>query len=158
MLRIRRATMDDAELLSHLVKPVHDIHVAAYPTIFKPHAVTPEWIADFRDRLLDDSVYVFIGEVDGEPIGYVLAEVSTREDDAYSYARQTMLIDQMSVNPERRSQGYGEALMGAVFDLARSLGIGRVVLTVWAFNERAIDFYERQGFKPRDICMEAILE
>jgi shikimate dehydrogenase len=62
------------------------------------------------------------------------------------------------VNPEYRSHGYGEALMQAIFDLAKSLDLPKVVLGVWSFNERAIAFYERLGFTPRDIRMEARVE
>ncbi len=158
MLRIRRATIDDAELLCQLVKPVHDIHVAARPDIFKPHAVTPDLLADYREHLANDAVTVFITEEDGVAIGYILAKVIEREDNAYSYAVRLLDVDQMSVNPEYRSMGCGDALMDAVFDLAKSLDIQRVILNVWAFNERAIAFYKRQGFAPRDIRMEAILE
>src|SRR5262249_32594419 len=98
------------------------------------------------------------GEVDGEAIGYALAQVIERAENPYSYATRYLLVDQLSVNAEHRSQGYGELLMKAVFDLSKSLGITTVLLGVWAFNERAAAFYERQGFKPRDARMELKLD
>lgn len=157
-MQIRRATFEDAELIGRLVKPVHDIHVEASPDFFKPYALTAELIDDFHERLLDESIYCFIGEVDGEAVGYILAQVIERAENPYTYAMRTLLVDQISVNPEQRSHGYGEMLMRAVFELAKSLGIQRVILDVWAFNERAIAFYERQGFVARDIRMEARVE
>lgn len=157
-LRIRRATGDDAELLARLVAAVQRIHYEARPDIFKPYALAPELVAEYQARLSNDAVYAFIGEVDSEPVGHILAQVIERADNPYAYAFRALMVDEMSVNAEHRSKGYGETLMDAVFDLAKSLGIQRVLLTVWAFNQRAIAFYERQGFAPRDIRMEAILE
>jgi ribosomal protein S18 acetylase RimI-like enzyme len=157
MVQIRRATVDDAELIAQLVKPVHDIHVAAQPDFFKPYALSDELIADFRQRLLDPVNTFLIAEADGEAVGYVFAQVIERPDNLYSYASRYLLVDQISVNPEARSKRYGEALMQAVFDLAKLLELPRVMLGVWAFNQRAIAFYERLGFAPRDTRMEVNL-
>lgn len=157
-MNIRRATVDDAELLARLNTPVQRIHYEARPDMFKPYAFVPELVAMYRARLSDENMYTFVGEIDGEPIGYILALVAERADNPYTYATSALTIDEMSVSPEHRNSGYGEALMDAAFDLARSLGIRRVTLNVWAFNERAIAFYKRRGFAPRDIRMEAILE
>ena len=158
MMQIRRATVEDAELLCHLVGAVQQIHYEARRDFFKPYTITPELIADFQNRLSDEQVYVFIGEVDGEPVGYILAQLFERADNPYTYASRQLLVDQMSVNPEQRSKGYGEALMERVFDLAKSLGCKSVILTVWAFNERAVEFYRRQGFVARDMRMEVSLD
>ena len=157
-MHIRRATIEDAELIARLVKPVHDIHVQARPDFFKPYALTAELIADFCNQLADESITCLIGEVDGEAVGYVLAQVIERAENPYTYAMRYLLVDQISVNPEVRSKGYGEALMQAVFDLAKSLELPRVMLGVWAFNERAITFYERLGLMALDTRMEVDLD
>jgi shikimate dehydrogenase len=91
-------------------------------------------------------------------VGYVFTQVIERPENPYTYAMRYLLVDQISVNADQRSKGYGEALMQVVFEQAKSLGITRVVLGVWAFNQRAIAFYERLGFTPRDIRMEARVE
>ena len=157
-LIIRRGTYDDARLLCDLAGAVQESHLAARPNFFKPHVVTPEMVAEFQEHFTDEQTVVYIGEVDGEAVGYVVAQVMQRPESSYTYGIHYMYIDQMSVNAEHRSSGYGEQLMHTVFDLAKSMGIHKVVLNVWAFNERAIAFYERQGFKARDIRMEANLE
>ncbi|MCZ2098363.1 MAG: GNAT family N-acetyltransferase [Anaerolineae bacterium] len=157
-MSIRRATVDDAELLARMNEAVQQIHHDARPDLFKSYAFAPELVAIYQSRLSDDTLYGFVGEVDGASVGYLLAQVIERVDNPYTVAIRALSVDEMSVNPAFRSHGYGEALMDAAFDLAQSLGIRRVLLNVWAFNERAIAFYQRQGFKPRDIRMEAILE
>lgn len=158
MITIRRATIHDAELLAQLCVPVQQIHHDGRPDTFKAPAVTAGLIADYEDRLTSKDVVCLIGEVEGEAIGSIVAQVVERSDNPYSYPSKYILVDQMSVNPEHRSKGYGESLMDAVFDLARSMQIKKVILNVWAFNQRAIEFYARQGFAPRDIKMEAEVE
>lgn len=158
VVKIRRGTVGDARLLCDLVGAVQELHLAARPDFFKPYVVTPEMVNAFKVQLTDVNTYVYIGEVNGEAIGYILAQLVNRPENPYIYERQYLHIDQMAVNPEYRSKGYGERLMQQVFDLARSLGVQTVTLNVWVFNQRAIAFYERQGFTVRDMRMEAHLE
>ena len=154
MIEIRRATVEDAELISRLIEHVHQVHVEARPDFFKPYVFTQELVASFRERLTDETLYGLIGEVEGAAVGYVLAQVIEHAEDAYTYASRHLHVEQISINPGQRSKGYGEALMRAVTELAQSLEITRVALGVWAFNQRAIAFYERQGFMVRDMRME----
>jgi ribosomal protein S18 acetylase RimI-like enzyme len=158
MIHIRQATVEDAELLARLVEPVHTLHVQAQPHLFKPYALTPEWIADYRERLEDESNFTFIGEIDGEAVGHILTQVIDRPDNPYTYALRFLLVDQMSISPAHLRMGYGTALMNAAFDLAKAQGCTSMILNVWSFNERAIAFYQRQGFNVRDLRMEARLE
>jgi ribosomal protein S18 acetylase RimI-like enzyme len=157
-LQIRRGKPGDEKLLCNLAEAVQEIHLVARPDFFKPHTVTPEMMDEYKAQLTDVNTHVYIGEVNGEAIGYILAQFINRPENLYTYGKQFLHIDQMSVNPEHRSVGSGEQLMQQVFDLARSLGVQTVTLNVWAFNQRAIAFYERQGFTVRNMRMEAHLE
>lgn len=157
-MQIRRAAVDDAGLLARLNVPVQQTHAEARPDFFKQPAVTDELIADYRNRLSDERTFAFIGELDGEPVGYILAQLSVHAENPYAYATRVMHVDQMSVNPEQRGRGYGDTLMCHIFDLAKSMGINKVTLSVWTFNQRAISFYERHGFTARNVRMEAFLE
>jgi len=54
----------------------------------------------------------------------------------------------MSVHDEFSGRGAGSALLGALIEQAdRWLGLGRIELTVWSDNFRAIALYERFGFE-----------
>ena len=52
----------------------------------------------------------------------------------------------LGLRPDLTGRGLGQAFTGAVIDLARSHGAGRITLAVAAFNARAIRVYERCGF------------
>jgi len=53
----------------------------------------------------------------------------------------------MYVRPEARGAGAGDAIVGALLDEARRIGIRSVLLTVIAGNERAERLYRRWGFE-----------
>ena len=112
----------------------------------------------YTDRLATPDHHFFIGEVEAEPVGYVYAIVTRRPENPFTYAMDFVVIDQISVNPECRSNGYGDQLMQYVFEFAKAQGIHRVTLNVWSFNQRAIAFYERQGLREFTRWMEITLE
>ena len=154
MLNIRRAAHDDIPALCDLSGAIQEGHREAHPGYFKPHEVTPMMAAEYEAQLADANTYVYIGEVDGMVVGQIIAQIVDRPENSYQYAVRSLYIAEMGVFREHRSAGYGEQLMQQAFELAKSLSISRVILNVWAFNERAIAFYERQGFKIRDMRME----
>jgi ribosomal protein S18 acetylase RimI-like enzyme len=158
MLHIRRATRDDIPVLCDLSGAIQEGHREAHPDYFKPHEVTPMMIAEYEAQLVDANTYVYIGEVDGTVVGHIIAQIIDRPENSYMYAVRYLYVAEMGVFKAYRSAGYGEQLMQHVFELAKSLGMSRVILNVWAFNERAIAFYKRQGFAFRDMRMEVVLE
>jgi RimJ/RimL family protein N-acetyltransferase len=61
---------------------------------------------------------------------------------------RSVRIGRVLVDPERRSQGLGGAMMRAALDMAfRDLGAHRVELGVFDVNPAAIACYERVGFR-----------
>jgi ribosomal protein S18 acetylase RimI-like enzyme len=158
MLKIRRATRDDIPVLCDLSGAIQEGHREAHPDYFKPHESTPQMIEEYQAHLADANTYVYIGEVDGKVVGHIIGQVIDKPENSYMYAVRYLYVAEMGVSTEHRSAGYGEQLMQQVFELAKSLNIRRVILNVWAFNERAIAFYKRQGFKVRDMRMEAIVD
>ena len=52
----------------------------------------------------------------------------------------------MAVLPEHRGSGIGRMLMESGLEWARSLGVRKVKLGVFASNERAIALYRKMGF------------
>ena len=118
-IAVRQATADDAPLLAELCQAVHEIHVAAHPTIFKPlYPDDPELIAFYTNRLTDGDI-IYIAEVDGVGVGYILCQLVTRPDNVFTYGQSRLNIDQMSVNEAYRGKGVGKALMQRAFELAR---------------------------------------
>ena len=148
MIEIRRATPADLDALASLRPVVHDKHARAHPENFK----VSEHGAARREAdawLAQPNTYVLLALQDGEPIGYLRAEVFDRPERELMHARRMLYFDQIAVKESARGEGHGKRLIAAGVDLARDLGIGIVELDVYAFNAEARAFFISQGFEPQ---------
>jgi RimJ/RimL family protein N-acetyltransferase len=106
----------------------------------------------FEDRELsatDDSFAIHLK--DGEdPIGVVsLMNIS----EANASAELSVIVG----HPDDRHQGYGAEAMSMLLDYGfEELGLNRVGLSVFAFNEDAISTYEKLGFREEGRLREAL--
>jgi RimJ/RimL family protein N-acetyltransferase len=64
-----------------------------------------------------------------------------------SRTAQCLRLHKLYLLPEAHGQGYGQAALQWVVDLAKSLGLPAVELNVNKRNEQAIKAYERAGFR-----------
>jgi diamine N-acetyltransferase len=158
-MNIRPATLEDINVLAELNADVQRLHANALPYLFKQPDHSAAIIADFRERIFADvEGRVLLAEIDGEAAGYVYARVNHRPDNAYTYAFDTIHIDQISVRPIYQGQGFGRALVQVVFDWARAEKIDRVTLATWAFNIEAQAFFKKQGFEVSTYWMGVTLQ
>ncbi len=147
MTEVRPATRDDLDALASLRPYVHDKHARAHPENFK----MTEHEAARREAeawLGQANVSVLLATLDGEPVGYLRAEIYDRPERELMQARRVLYIDQIAVKDSARGKGCGKRLMEAAVALARERGIGIVELEVWHFNEDARAFFVSQGFAP----------
>ena len=56
------------------------------------------------------------------------------------------MLEDMIIAPEQRSQGLGQQLLNAAITFAQEQGCLRITLLTDADNQRAQQFYQRQGF------------
>jgi ribosomal protein S18 acetylase RimI-like enzyme len=145
---VRRATIDDAALISSLNADVQAIHAAALPWRFKspgPETFPPSAAADL---LVNPNNLVFVADIDSEPAGYAYAEVIRRGATSFHHAYETIYLHHISVRSERRRCGVGKGLIEAVRAAGQELGISLMTLDVWSFNDDARAFFRRHGFTP----------
>ena len=58
-------------------------------------------------------------------------------------------ITELIVTSKVRSNGVGQALMNKMEEYFKSLGCEYILVDVFAYNEKGIKFYDKQGFHPR---------
>lgn len=159
MVAIRLATLEDAPVLARLVLEVQHLHALKRPDIFKPADDAGSFETDFRERILTDpNGSVFLAEVAKQAVGYVYSSVVERSESPYTFVRHYVHIDQICVKSEFRGRGCGQALVQAVFALAKERGSTHVTLSTWAFNSDAQAFFAAQGFRPYIFSMEAVID
>ncbi|MER5933026.1 GNAT family N-acetyltransferase [Streptomyces sp. NPDC002054] len=137
---VRRARPED---LARLVELIHE-HVA-----YEKSAPRPPGLADRLGRQLfapeagaDAGLWVLVAEdPDGEVVGYAACSAEFSFWDARHYLH----MDCLYLADGARGHGLGAALMAAVADLARELGMDQVQWQTPDWNEGAIRFYDRLG-------------
>ena len=140
LVYVRRGTAEDAPALARLrwrwrieerAEHAPDRHV---------------FVDFFTDWVVDNlATHVpFVVEVDGQTAGMAWLMLGQRVPSPRQFSRRTGDIQSVYVVPELRSNGVGAALLGGVLAYARDVELVRV--TVHS-ADRAIPFYERNGFK-----------
>jgi GNAT superfamily N-acetyltransferase len=82
-----------------------------------------------------------VAELEGTVVGYATCSTEVSTWDGVEYLH----MDCLFLREGHRGLGIGEALMAAVRDEARALGLGQVQWQTPAWNEGAIRFYDRIG-------------
>jgi GNAT superfamily N-acetyltransferase len=146
-ISIRRATPDDAELVSSLNVDVQAIHAAALPERFKRPSPASFTTAETHDLLVKTDNLVFLAFAYSAPAGYAYAEIIRRPETSLTHAYQMIYLHHISVRPEHRRRGVGSSLLDAVRLYASSLDIALLTVEVWLFNDAARAFFHRRGFE-----------
>ena len=148
-MKIRKATIEDAEMLARL----------AYKTFwdaFHEHPKNaPEDLADYmakafnreqvRREISDENSIFLIAEIEREPAGYARLIIDSIEHGIT--ATKPVELNRLYSKQEFLGKGVGAALMEESFALAKSLNCDAMWLGVWEYNPRAQRFYEKYGFR-----------
>lgn len=144
---IREARPGDLEGVYATLSLADQMHRHAHPEIFReverPAKVKEYLLTSIR---AEDAV-IFIAEDGGEIIGAILAWVHQPRDIPVLIPRGLVSVDNLVVAEPYRNQGVGQALMERVYLWAEARGLKQIQLTVWDFNQGAVEFYEKLGFE-----------
>jgi ribosomal protein S18 acetylase RimI-like enzyme len=102
-----------------------------------------------KNFLTKPGAQAFVATIDGQSCGVI----SFYPDRDYFTDHLRAYVDNLAVTQESEGKGVGRTLLDYVERWTRDHGYREVVLDVFAGNERAIAFYERQGYRPDHIRM-----
>ena len=144
---VRLARRDELERVNELRRVVNDLHVQGRPDIFRPG-----FSRELRQRVYDvfdsEDSDVVVAALDGRIAGFATVQYIRRPESAYNLARSFYHVEEFCVDPDCRRQGVATALVEFMRQDARAKGFRRIELDAWAFNEGALAFYQRVGFRP----------
>lgn len=93
----------------------------------------------------------YLAVEDGKAIGLIMGCIFPY--DKYDYldykCPKRGEITELIVSNKIRSKGIGQALMDKVEEYFKSVGCEYVIVDVFAYNENAINFYNKKGYHPR---------
>ncbi len=147
VLKIRPATLDDAELLSAAAARM-------FEETFGP-ANTAENMSSYLDsafsvelqraELADPNRATFVLDASGTVAGYATMHRGARSDGVNG--ERPAEIQRIYVERGHQGTGAGQRLMDACLAQARRWTCDEIWLAVWEKNPRAIRFYEKNGFR-----------
>src|SRR5271170_8526723 len=146
-VRVRRASVDDAPLLSELgARTCHETFVedfcvpysATDLAAFLPAAYGVDVL---RGDLADAELAHWIAEADGRALGFALAGPNKLPHDEARPADGE--LRRLYVVREAQGLGAGRLLFDAALEW---LGPRRIWIGVWSGNHRALRVYEKRGF------------
>lgn len=152
-MNIRPARKEDLPALNCLLEQVLQVHHEGRPDIFKPDTkkYTDE---ELLGLIANEMTPIFVGEVGGEVFAYAFCVRQETEGHLLFQDRKSLYIDDLCVREGCRGQGLGKAILDYVIAYAEAMDYDSITLNVWACNESALRFYQKQGLLPLKYGME----
>lgn len=147
---VREAALDELPRIADMKRQIHEVHAKGRPDLFQP-VVERE---SFEEHAASSGLRLLLAELGGDAVGYVLIHVIDRPANAGMKQCRALHVEEFCVDERHRHKGIGRALMDAVRQAAKTEGLPRIELDVWAFNEGAKQFYEEVGLHAFRYFME----
>lgn len=144
-MAVRIAIPEELEQVNALRKQVYDLHAKGNPQVFKA-----EFSEELRNHIYtiwnDPEQNIIVNERDGEIAGFAVIHHFHMPDSPFMKERDYLDIEEFCVDESWRRCGVATEMMNYIRDYAVEKNIHRIELSVWAFNEPALNFYESFGF------------
>ena len=145
-MKIIRATKNEATDMLLLNSFVHEMHVNAYPEIFKPFVNDINTIKFFEELLENENNYILIAYKENKALGYIWADLQNRPENPLLHEYNQFYIHHISVHKDFKGQGVGKALFEEIDAIAKKQGITNIGLDVWEFNKDSQEIFKKLGF------------
>lgn len=99
-------------------------------------------------ELTDQNAEFYFAELDGKTIGYLKVNLGQSQTEIRD--KNAIEIERIYVLKEFHGKKVGQILYDKAIELAKEKKVEYVWLGVWEQNLRAIQFYEKNGFKAFD--------
>lgn len=91
---------------------------------------------------------------EGKVVGLIVGLINNEEIDSYDFkSPKRGRITELVVSKEIRNKGIGKLLLSNMEDYLYSVGCKDILIGVFAYNNNAIKFYEKNGYHLRMVDM-----
>lgn len=148
-VKIRQATIADAELLSEIARQSFNEAFADnpknHPEDMKAYMDEAFSLETISSELVEKDTIYLIAEFENEVAGYAKIRLNSRED---CISEGTAIeLCRLYALEKFIGKGVGKSLMQTLFKISEENEFDIVWLGVWEFNYRAQDFYKKWGFE-----------
>lgn len=148
LLNIRRKVEILIELQEHIAdldREGYNILTANYGHLYLKK--TLEEVKKYNGKIL-------LYKIDQDILGLVVGLINNDAEDSYDFkAPRRGRITELIVSEKKRSKGIGKKLLKAMEGYLISQECSDVLLGVFAYNDRALKFYEENGYHVRMLEM-----
>lgn len=120
-------------------KRICDLFMEMLQTIYNTDDVKGYEDGNLNHYFEENENVIFVAESENEVIGFLSVEVH-RDEQEYIY------LDDFSVSEKFRQNGIGNALLKEAEEYGKSAKVSASLLHVEKSNDRAFNFYKRNGY------------
>lgn len=142
---IREATMADQAGLERLYQEIDTLHHDALPHLFRKAEEIERPSSFLEEQLGDENTHLFVADV-GERLAGVISLKLRKHDHSLFYGQEYLHISTLIVAAEYHGQGVAQPLMATAVTFAKERNLSQITLNVYEFNQRAIAYYQKEGF------------
>ena len=157
-ITIRNAKTDDIDSISRLQRQINQYHIQWLTEAERatPH---PEPDKAFWDTWLNDEQHqILLAEQNGLIIGCAMVRETETPHYPHTVKGRHAQLCTLVVDEQYWRQGVGSILIKAVRRWARNRSLGHVMLNACYKNTNAVKFYVQQGFTPRVLQFDGVVE
>lgn len=161
-VEIRTAGGEDLEAFVTLALGLTRFNCAHQPSLAE--GVTLDGLMRARRRRLEAAFTdrrdreIWLARVDGVPAGYLIARLHEPQEHEHDVHHRLGRVDEVYVDPSFRGDGIGRRLLETAAAWMRRRGARLIRLEVFGWNEPALGFYQRLGFRITEYVLEAPLD
>lgn len=145
MVTIRKARVEDAPALANLWHEMVTFHARRGDYWRVRRGSKRSFHNHIADMIAEGTSGVFVAEDEGQPIGFVVAQVASRAR-CFVQKEHGLICDLAVAEPYRR-RGVGEKLFCRAMRWIRDKGLGIAEVRVATANAVATSFWEKMGFE-----------
>ncbi|NMA67940.1 MAG: GNAT family N-acetyltransferase [Desulfitobacterium sp.] len=155
-IQLRKAKIEDYEALCDIYWELDTLHIENHPELFvkpKDYPRAKKYIAEI---IQDQDQALIVATKDSMIVGFVESHVLKSSSFPVFKKREWVQINSLVVKKEYQGNQIGSLLLQEVSKWTKGKNINRIELDVYTFNQKALEFYLKNGFK--EISKQLYLE
>lgn len=153
-IKIRKAIEQDYKAVNVLYYETYNFYHQNIPKTYKKTLKNILPKGTFLNMIEDKKGLALVAEGDCGVVGVLYATIEKENGDEVTRGYHRVSIDELSVGSAYTNRGIGSMLMQEVEKWTEKKKIKDLTVLVYAFNEKAIKFYENNGYRPYSIKLD----
>lgn len=155
-IEVRKMKVNDFEEVHRLVNQIYMLHLSNRGDIYRNE--DPLYREDFINFLNNPKCMCYVAVLNNKIVGEIITTIKEIKEEGIFKHRKILFIEDICVDNQYNRQGIGKLLYEKIKKIALCDDINSIELNVWAFNEGAIQFYNKLGLNCKSMRFESKLK